>query len=65
MNSQRDRGRRYANMVSIIQSSGTGKSRTIDELARAVFTLPVNLRDDGASEGGLSFAQAAADPLIL
>ncbi|KAG9096326.1 hypothetical protein FRC06_008772, partial [Ceratobasidium sp. 370] len=34
----------YANFLPIIQSSGMGKSRTVDELARQVFTLPFNLR---------------------
>ena len=35
----------YANMMTIIQSSGTGKSRMVDQLARVVFTLPFNIRD--------------------
>lgn len=34
----------YNNSVSIIQSSGTGKSRMVDEAARLVFALPFNLR---------------------
>ncbi|KAG8735866.1 hypothetical protein FRC10_010072 [Ceratobasidium sp. 414] len=34
----------YANFLPIIQSPGTGKSRTVDKLARRVFTLPFNLR---------------------
>ncbi|KAF8987022.1 hypothetical protein BDQ17DRAFT_1490436 [Cyathus striatus] len=33
------------NSVPIIQSSGTGKSRMIDEMASLVFTLPFNLRN--------------------
>ena len=34
----------YTNQISIIQSSGTGKSRTVDELAKKLFTFPFNLR---------------------
>ncbi|KAG8710691.1 hypothetical protein FRC08_016827 [Ceratobasidium sp. 394] len=34
----------YANFLPIIQSSGMGKSRAVDEVARQVFTLPFNLR---------------------
>ena len=46
MNIGRDRAEGlYANFLPIVQSSGTGKSRTVDELAKLVFTLPFNLRD--------------------
>ncbi|TFK36232.1 hypothetical protein BDQ12DRAFT_254389 [Crucibulum laeve] len=41
----------YANLLPIVQSSGTGKSRTVHELARLVFTLPFNLRLDKDSTG--------------
>lgn len=34
----------YANMISIIQSSGTGKSRMVDQLATVEFVFPFNLR---------------------
>ncbi|KAF8601771.1 hypothetical protein BDV93DRAFT_524526 [Ceratobasidium sp. AG-I] len=34
----------YANFVPLVQSSGTGKSRAVDEVARRLFTLPFNLR---------------------
>ncbi|KAG9074982.1 hypothetical protein FRC06_010342 [Ceratobasidium sp. 370] len=34
----------YANFLPIVQSSGMGKSRTVDEPARRVFTLPFNFR---------------------
>jgi hypothetical protein len=30
--------------MSIIQSSGSGKSRLVDEAARHIFTIPFNLR---------------------
>ncbi|KAF8985416.1 hypothetical protein BDQ17DRAFT_1415379 [Cyathus striatus] len=35
----------YGNSIPIIQSSGTGKSRMIDEAASFVFTIPFNLRN--------------------
>lgn len=34
----------YSNTAVIIQSSGGGKSRMVDEQADLVFTLPLNLR---------------------
>ncbi|KAB5587907.1 hypothetical protein CTheo_8651 [Ceratobasidium theobromae] len=33
----------YTNFIPIIQSSGTGKSRAVDELAKQIFTIPLNL----------------------
>ncbi len=33
----------YARYVSIVQSSGTGKSRMNDELAKDIVYMPVNL----------------------
>ncbi|KAG9092220.1 hypothetical protein FRC06_000190 [Ceratobasidium sp. 370] len=42
----------YANFVPIIQSSGMGKSRAVDEVAREVFTLPFNLRSPKDNTGG-------------
>ena len=39
----------YANFVPIIQSSGTGKSRTIHEMSKLVFTIPFNLREAGTT----------------
>ncbi|KAG8726972.1 hypothetical protein FRC10_006588, partial [Ceratobasidium sp. 414] len=41
----------YANFLPIIQSSGMGKSRTVDELARQVFTLPFNFRPTSDKTG--------------
>ena len=35
----------YATAIALIQSSGTGKSRMVDEQANLVFTIPFNLRD--------------------
>ena len=37
----------YAPLLSIVQSSGTGKSRLIDELSKAHIVIPVNLRKRG------------------
>ncbi|KAG9023609.1 hypothetical protein FRB95_012722 [Tulasnella sp. JGI-2019a] len=37
------RASNYANFVSIIQSSGFGKSRMVDEQAKLVFTIPIKL----------------------
>lgn len=34
----------YGNTMPIIQSSGTGKSRMVDELATIEFVFPFNLR---------------------
>ncbi|KAF9443662.1 hypothetical protein P691DRAFT_787656, partial [Macrolepiota fuliginosa MF-IS2] len=35
----------HLNHVSIIQSSGSGKSRLIDEVSKSILTLPINIRD--------------------
>jgi hypothetical protein len=37
-------GRIYAHYAAIVQSSGMGKSRTVDELAKKHFVIPINLR---------------------
>ncbi|KAF7775689.1 hypothetical protein Agabi119p4_4082 [Agaricus bisporus var. burnettii] len=37
-------GMPYTNFCSIIQGSGTGKSRLVDKLAESVFTIPIILR---------------------
>ncbi|TDL22981.1 hypothetical protein BD410DRAFT_828046 [Rickenella mellea] len=44
MNLQRT-GKTYANFVPIVQSSGMGKSRAVDELGKLVFSVPFNLRN--------------------
>ena len=41
----------YSNVVSIVQSSGTGKSRMVDQLARSVFTIPLNIRSAKDNQG--------------
>ena len=34
----------YANMCAIVQSSGMGKSRAVNELGKTRFLIPMNLR---------------------
>ncbi|KAI6002348.1 hypothetical protein EDC04DRAFT_2583821 [Pisolithus marmoratus] len=46
-----DRGRVHASSATIIQSSGTGKSRMAHELATLVFTIPFNLRNPEERNG--------------
>ena len=36
----------YARHASFVQSSGTGKSRQMDELAKRVVSIPLNLKED-------------------
>jgi hypothetical protein len=36
----------FARYTSIVQSSGMGKSRTIDELSKKHLVVPLNLRQD-------------------
>ncbi|KAF8340891.1 hypothetical protein F5887DRAFT_1225901 [Amanita rubescens] len=48
----KNRQNQYSNQVAVIQSSGTGKSRMVDELAKLVFTIPFNLGlDQEAAKG--------------
>lgn len=44
----------YARYCAIIQSSGMGKSRLTDQIAKEVLTIPINLRSRG-TEGLLLF----------
>jgi hypothetical protein len=37
--------RYYAKYITIVQSSGMGKSRMVDELSKVVLVIPVNLRE--------------------
>jgi len=41
---QNTKGRDYAHVLAIVQSSGYGKSRLVNELAKLVFTIPINVR---------------------
>jgi hypothetical protein len=42
----------YARYISIVQSSGMGKSRAVDELSKTHLVVPLNLRQE--SQGNLS-----------
>jgi hypothetical protein len=41
---------KYARYTSIVQSSGMGKSRAIDELSKKHLVVPLNLREDSKGE---------------
>lgn len=45
------RDKAHSNSVAIVQSSGTGKSRMIDEMAKLVYTIPFNLRAPSETSG--------------
>jgi hypothetical protein len=51
---QMNRGPAYSTYMPIVQSSGMGKSRTTDELAKLVFTIPFNIRDGNETTSGIS-----------
>ncbi|CAE6458759.1 unnamed protein product [Rhizoctonia solani] len=36
--------------ISVVQSSGMGKSRTVEEAGKTVFTFPINIREGGEQE---------------
>jgi hypothetical protein len=48
----------YINVITIIQSSGTGKSRLLHETAADVFTVPINLRASPSECSDLAVAPA-------
>jgi hypothetical protein len=54
-----------SNTVSIIQSSGTGKSRMVDSLACVVFTIPFNIRSTRDDRGMFAFCAPALDTYCL
>ena len=45
------RSHAHPNCISLIQSSGYGKSRLMDELAKLVFTIPLNIRNPEEGKG--------------
>ncbi|RDB30775.1 hypothetical protein Hypma_005735 [Hypsizygus marmoreus] len=51
INHKRPRGEDYSNFLPIVQSSGTGKSRLVDEAAKEIFVIPFNLRPAGDRTG--------------
>ncbi|KAI0255367.1 hypothetical protein BJV78DRAFT_1279535 [Lactifluus subvellereus] len=44
---QMDQEHTYARFCSIVQSSGMGKSRLLDEFSKSHFLIPINLRPEG------------------
>jgi len=48
-----DRPNLYGRYCPILQSSGMGKSRLLDEFSKQYFMIPVNLRSAGSK--GLSY----------
>jgi hypothetical protein len=44
----------YANFVPIVQSSGMGKSRLVDETAKLIFTIPFCFRTEEDGEDFIS-----------
>ena len=50
---QLSNGRQYGRYCSIVQSSGMGKSRLLDEFSKHYFMIPMNLR--AAISRGLSY----------
>jgi hypothetical protein len=44
----------YARLTSIVNSSGTGKSRMVDQLGTKIITVPMCLRSEG-TQGILFF----------
>lgn len=53
----------YAPYLSIIQSSGMGKSRMVDELSKRILVIPVNIRVGGT--GKTSFSSHSITALKL
>ena len=41
----------YSNQVALVQSSGSGKSRLVHELAKIIFSIPFNLREKDDNRG--------------
>jgi hypothetical protein len=61
MNANRNRGKLFGSSLSLVQSSGTGKSRTVDEVAREIFTFPFCLRETDDTSGS---SGACSNPLF-
>ncbi len=59
----RDNNMGHVKYAFILQSSGTGKSRAIDELAKSHFSLPICLREDHAA--GAIYYVLPCHPLSL
>jgi hypothetical protein len=55
--------RAYSRQATIVNSSGTGKSRMVDELARQIITVPMCLRPEGSQ--GYPFCSSSFCVLII
>ncbi|KAK0460599.1 uncharacterized protein EV420DRAFT_1641149 [Desarmillaria tabescens] len=51
----------YGCIGAMIQSSGTGKSRTMHEIAAQIFTIPINIRETDSSSGGAPYPDPDAE----
>ncbi|KAK0474636.1 hypothetical protein IW261DRAFT_1341523 [Armillaria novae-zelandiae] len=47
----------HGSIGAMIQSSGTGKSRTMHEIARLVFTIPINIRNTSSDDIGAPYLE--------
>jgi hypothetical protein len=64
----------YARVLPVVQSTGAGKSRLVDEMAKTVFTFPLYLRQHGEagqpsrvchlSRSSLPFAQVSLEGTV-
>ena len=50
----------YAHYAAIVQSSGMGKSRTVDELGKQHFSIPMNLRDATSTGAIVSYISSSS-----
>jgi hypothetical protein len=61
-------GNPVTKQIHLIQSSGMGKSRCVDELAKSVFTIPFNLREATDEKGYhrmfFAYSSHAQDPYL-
>jgi hypothetical protein len=55
----------YGPYCSIVQSSGMGKSRLVDQFAKTNFLIPLNLREGIANEGVSSFSIMTSSPMFI
>src|SRR5258708_36289386 len=53
----------YSQQISVVQSSGMGKSRMVDEMGKKHFVIPINLRDP--SKQGMALYEPLFVSLII
>ncbi|QRV93156.1 G2/mitotic-specific cyclin cdc13 [Ceratobasidium sp. AG-Ba] len=56
--------RPYNWSIAVIQSSGTGKSRMMDQVGNKVFTIPINLREEVTTADGMNAAFPPPDDVL-